>query len=184
MHAEPLSDDLCRAETVAILLIRVAGQSLAIRQTNIAEILPLPQLTRVPEAPPILRGAFHLGPELVLVLPMADLLGLTGPVEGTALYHHLVLIPWREARTRIAFLVDRVVEITQAQSRLIPSTASFNHCVEGDLRYEGALVPLIALPRLLAAQEEARLAAFAARARLREAAFASEAGDGTRDDVP
>lgn len=184
MCAAPLSDDSGPAETIAILLLRVAGQSLAIRRSDTAEILPLPQLTRLPEAPPILRGAFHLGPELVLVLPMADLLGLTGPAEGSALYHHLLLIPRREGRSRLAFLVDRVLDITEAPSRLIPGTASFNECVEGDLRHEGALIPLIALPRLLAAREEARLAAFAARARLREESFAAGAEPEPEGNAP
>jgi chemotaxis signal transduction protein len=174
MPDAPLADDPCSAETIAILLLRVAGQSLAIRLSDAAEILPLPELTRLPDAPPILKGVFHLGPELVLVLPMADLLGLAGPAEGIALYHHLLLIPRHEGRTRLAFLVDRVVDITEAPSRLIPGTASYNECVEGDLRHEGTLIPLIALPRLLAAREEARLAAFAARARLRAAAFVPE----------
>lgn len=174
----PPSDPEPTAAALPVLLFRVAGQTLAIRRAEVAEVLPLPRLTRLPEAPPILRGAFHLGADLVLVLPIAELLGLIGPAEGTPLYHHLLLIPGRDQRMRLAFLVDRVLDITEAEHQPVPAVTSFNNCVEGDVRQAGALIPLVALPRLLAAHEEARLAAFAARAAARLAAFAlpGEAG--------
>jgi chemotaxis signal transduction protein len=158
-----------------VLLMRVAGQSLAIRQQDVVEVLPLPRLTPMPEAPPIVLGVFHLAGEVVPVLPMAALLGLTGPAEGPPLYHHLLLLRKRPGRPRLAVLADRVTETVQAAATLPPRGQSFNDCVVGDIRLDGALVPVLTADRLLTAYECARIAAFAARLAEREAAFSPAA---------
>ncbi|HTI02469.1 MAG TPA: chemotaxis protein CheW [Acidisoma sp.] len=170
MSPAPLPDNPSDAP-LPILLCGTAGRQLAIRQSEIAEILPLPRLKVVPEAPPILSGAFHLGGETVFVLPLAELLGLSGPSEGSALYHHLLLLPPRAGEVRLAFLVERVMESVLAEPHLLAPGASFNDCVEGDLRFQGELVPLLNAGRLLAAEERARLAAFADRSLARGAGF-------------
>ena len=157
---------------IAVLLMRVSGQTLAIRQGEVVEILPLPRLAAVPEAPPIVLGAFDLGGELVLALRLASLIGLSGPSEGNALYHHLLLLPAQAGRPKLALLVDRVTDILKADPAVLPSGESFNGCVDGELRVEGAMVPLLAAERLLTAHEAARTAAFMARAAARQAAFA------------
>jgi chemotaxis signal transduction protein len=155
------------------LLLRVSGQVLAIRQREVVEILPLPRLAPLPAAPPIVLGAFHLAGEPILVLRLASLLGLAGPAEGDPLYHHLLLLPEQKGQPRLALLVDRVTDSLAADPTLLPPGESFNDCIDGDIRQEGALVPLVAAGRLLAAHEAARLAAFAARAAARDAAFAT-----------
>jgi chemotaxis signal transduction protein len=162
---------------VPVLLMRVSGQTLAMRQSEVAEILPVPHLAPVPEAPPIVLGAFHLGGEPVLVLRMASLLVLAGPSEGNPLYHHLLLLPEQAAgaageRPRLALLVDRATDIVAAEPTALAPGESFNDCVVGDVRVDGALVPLVSAGRLLTAHEAARLAAFAARAAVRADAFA------------
>lgn len=170
MNAAPLPDNPPDAP-LPVLLLRTAGRQLAIRQSAIAEILPLPRLEMVPEAPPILLGAFHLGGETVFVLPVAGLLGLTAEPEGNPLYYHLLLLPSRSGRTRLALLVERVTESALAEPHLLAPGGSFNDCVEGDLRYQGELVPLLSVDRLLLAEERARLAAFAERSLARGAGF-------------
>jgi chemotaxis signal transduction protein len=159
--------------SLPVLLLRISGQTLAIRQRDVAEILPLPRLAPLPEAPPVVLGAFHLGGEVVLVLRLAFLLGLSGPAEGHPLYHHLLLLPAQPGRPRLALLADRVTDSVTAEPTLLPPGESFNDCVDGDIRVDGALIPVVAAARLLAAHEGARLAAFAARAAVRDAAFAS-----------
>ena len=153
-----------------VLLMRVSGQRLAIRQREVVEILPTPRLAPLPEAPPVVLGAFHLAGEMVLVLRMATLLGL--PVSGEEpIYHHLLLLPDRPGRPRLALLVDRATDIVAAEPVLLPPGESFNDCVEGDIRLDGALVPMVTAERLLSRHEAARLAAFAARVTQRNAAF-------------
>ena len=152
--------------------MQVSGRTLAIRQREIAEILPLPRLAPLPESPPIVLGAFHLGGEAVLVLRMASLLGLPSAPEGNPLYHHLLLLPEHPGQPRLALLVDRATDIVAAEPTLRPAGESFNDCIDGEIRLDGALVPLVTADRLLSAHEAARLAAFAARATAREAAFA------------
>jgi chemotaxis signal transduction protein len=164
--------------SLLVLLMRVSGQTLAMRQQEVAEILPVPRLAPVPETPPIVLGAFHLGGEPVLVLRMASLLGFSGgsegrSAEGNPRYHHLLLLPERAGRPRLALLVDRATDILAAEPKLLPPGESFNDCVEGDVRLDGALVPLVSAERLLTAHEAARLAAFSARAAARDAAFAA-----------
>lgn len=162
------------AFSAPILVLRVAGHSLAIRQSDVEEILPLPRLTPLPEAPPILLGVFHLAGAVVLVLPLAALLGLAGPAEGIALYHHLLLLRPRDGEPRLALRVDRVTDILNAAPALLPPGESFNDCVEGDLRLDGGLVPLISGERLLTVYERTRMVAFAARQAERAEAFATD----------
>jgi chemotaxis signal transduction protein len=114
--------------SVLVLLMRVSGQTLAMRQREVAEILPVPRLAALPEAPPILRGAFHLAGALVLVLPMAPLLGLSQPAEGNPLYHHLLLLSEQprppggleNGRFRLALRVDRATDILRAEPTPLP----------------------------------------------------------------
>lgn len=160
-----------------MLILRVSGLTLAVRQGEIDEIMPLPHLAPLPEAPPIVLGAFRLGQELVLVLPLAGLLGLSGPSEGTALYHHLLLLPPIADRPRIAFLADRVTNLLHATLEPLGSGESFNGCVEGEIRLpSGELVPVIGTRHLLTAYEGERLRAFAARQAARDAVFAAGGG--------
>jgi purine-binding chemotaxis protein CheW len=161
--------------SLPVLVMRVSGQTLAMRQQEVAEILAVPRLVPLPEAPPILLGAFHLGGAPVLVLRMASLLGLSRPAEGNPLYHHLFLLPERPGQPRLALLVDRATDILAAEPTVLPPAASFNGCIDGDIRLDGALVPLVTAERLLTAHEAARLAAFAARAAARDVAFAAPA---------
>ena len=170
-----MPSDTLNDTSLLVLLMRVSGQALAVRQREVVEILPMPRLAPIPEAPPIVLGAFHLSGELVLALQTASLLGLSRPAEGDPLYHHLLLLPERPARARLALLVDRATDIVAADPTLLPPGESFNDCIDGDIRLDGALVPLVAIDRLLTAHETARLSAFAARTAIRDAAFAASA---------
>jgi chemotaxis signal transduction protein len=166
--------------SVLVLLMRVSGQTLAMRQREVAEILPVPRLAALPEAPPMVRGAFHLAGDLVLVLPMAPLLGLSQPAEENPLYHHLLLLPERPGALgrgglRLALMVDRATDVQRAEATLLPPGESFNDCIDGDIRLDGALVPLVTAGRLLTAHARARLAAFAERAAIHDAGFAPPA---------
>jgi chemotaxis signal transduction protein len=186
-----MPSDTPRPAFLPVLLMRVSGQTLAIHQQDVAEVLPLPRLTPLPEAPPVVAGAFHLAGEIVLVLRLAALLGLAGPAEGDALYHHLLLLhgspgeeaPGEEApgedaprRTLRALLVDRATDSASAESAPLPAGESFNDCIAGDIRIDGALVPLLSARRLLTADEAAALEAFAARAAARRMGLAGPDG--------
>ena len=172
MPQRGMRSDAPNEASIPVLLIRVSGRTLAIRQREVAEILPVPRLALLPEAPPVVLGAFHLAGDLVLVLRMASLLGFSDLAEGNPLYHHLLLLPEQAGRCRLALLVDRATDIVAADPTVLPSGESFNDCIDGDISLDGALVPLVAIDRLLTAHEAARLAAFAARAAVRESAFA------------
>jgi chemotaxis signal transduction protein len=154
-----------------VLLIREAGQTLAILQRDVAEILPLPRLSAVPGAPPILLGCFSLGQTAVFVLPLNSLLGLSGPAEGTALYHHLLLLQARDVGPRLALRVDRVTELVQAEPSGLTGRDTFNGCVQGEIRHGEGAVPLLSVPDLLTTYERERLFAFAARQSTRAALF-------------
>lgn len=159
--------------SLPVVLIRISGQTLAILQQEVTEILPLPRLAALPEMPPVVLGAFHLGGALVLVVRLASLLGLSRPAEGNPLYHHLLLLPEQPGRARLALLVDRATDIVAGDPTVLPAGESFNDCIDGDIRLDGTLVPLLTTDRLLTAYEAVRLTAFAARAAARDAAFAT-----------
>ena len=169
MSLSATTDDVSRP--IPMLLLRVAGHRLAVRRQEVDEILPLPRLTALPGAPPILLGGFQLARELVLALPLAGILGLTGAAEGASLYHHLLLPTARPGETCLAFLVDRVTDLATVTPRALSPGESFNGCVDAEVCIDGGLVPVIGLPHLLNAYEAERLAAFAARTATRAAVF-------------
>lgn len=140
----------------------------ALPREAVVELLPLPDLTRPPAAPRALVGVFNLGGEAV---PVVSLAALFGGADESSLYSHMLVV--RAGDRRTALLVDRVLDVAEAAPdavRPADEGDSLNGCVSAQLAHDGALIPVLALERLLLAEEKARLAdiAEAAQARIDE----------------
>lgn len=149
----------------AYLLLDVAGHSLALAQAAVREVLPLPHLHAPPATGGPLAGFMDLGGRAIAVLDLARLLRLRAAAVPDP-YAHLVLL----ADGATALLVDKVADLVRAADadvQPIDGERSFNGCMDARIAVGGRHHDRIDLPRLLTAEESARLAAFAEIARQR-----------------
>jgi purine-binding chemotaxis protein CheW len=155
-----------------ILLFDVSGSRCAIRRDAVRELLPLPRLWTPPSLPRPLAGFFNLGGLAVPVIRLDLLFGLPemkSSVEA-GLYRHLILVESQAERTITALLVDRVVDLAQADARGLSSVreaGTLNGCVEGELEVGGTLVHLLAVDKILFAEEQQALLALSRQAQNR-----------------
>jgi purine-binding chemotaxis protein CheW len=149
------------------LVFSAGGRRVAIAASTVAEVLPLPRLTRPPQAPGLLAGFLNLGGEPLPVLDVARLLDGPAPrPEATAedIYRHVIRLNRSVAgEASAALLVDRV-EAADARAEdeaAVEPDHSVNGVVAAQLRIDGAFVPVLDVSRLLLAEEQARLDALA-----------------------
>lgn len=147
-----------------LVLIELCGQRYALAQPGVREILPLPRLSRPPGLPRALAGFFSLAGVAVPVLALHRLLGLCaaeGAQREDGLYAHLVLVDACDGERPVALLVDRVLDarpVPKGRLGPVPPGDTLNGCVEAEAELDGALVPVLAIDRLLLAQERQALA--------------------------
>ncbi|MGY2048805.1 chemotaxis protein CheW [Methylobacterium sp. JK268] len=146
------------AGAAAFLVVDVAGTPCAVRREAVREILPLPRLWRPPGVPAALAGFFDLGGRAVPVLDVARLFGLAAEAEGRPmLYRHLLLVG---GEAPLALLVDRVADLVAVPADAVSPVAegtALNGCVAGEVRIGERLLHELAVPRILLAEERARL---------------------------
>ncbi|KAB0268715.1 chemotaxis protein CheW [Microvirga brassicacearum] len=157
--------------SLQILLFDVRGTRCAIRQGAIREILPLPRLWRPPSLPRPLAGFFNLGGSPIAVVRLDILFGLdeSKPTEDD-LYSHMMLVQRSGTERMMAFLVDRVVDLTHVDDRhLSPvgEAGAHNGCVEAEIDVAGQLVHLLSLEKILFAEERQTIAALERQAQVR-----------------
>lgn len=161
--------------SLQIIVFDVCGTTCALHRTTVREFLPLPRLWRPPALPRPVAGFFNLGGQAIPVLRLDVLFGLER-IEDSAeaeLYRHLILIDRFGAPGMSALLVDRVLDVASVEpSRLSPvdQEGSLNGCVEAEIAWDGRLVHLLSIERILLAEEEQALAELGRQAqnRLRE----------------
>lgn len=99
--AQPVDDE--RGDLTAVLSVVVADRRLAVRLTDIREVLPGRRLTRIPQAPPGLLGMMSARGELVTVFELqADASASAGPAHP----RWVVVVDGPHAP--LAFAVDEV----------------------------------------------------------------------------
>jgi purine-binding chemotaxis protein CheW len=147
------------------LLLSLGGLRCALPREAVREVLPLPRLWHPPGLPKPLLGFMNLDGAAWPVLDLARLFGLPGEAGSLedALYRHVLVANGPEP---MALLVDRVldlVRLTPGSFRPVAPERTLNGCVVAQLdlpgQPEGSLVHLLALDRILLAQESAALQA-------------------------
>lgn len=160
-----------RATTLVLIELRAVRYALT--QSAVREILPLPRLWRPRALPRPLAGFVNLAGVAVPVLALGRLLGPAHEDDEPAernLYAHLILVNGLEGKRPAALLVDRVLDVVPVPaSRLTPAdrAEALNGCVEAEVELDGSLVPLLAVERILLAEERQALADLSRRAQER-----------------
>ncbi|GGH06187.1 hypothetical protein GCM10007036_00450 [Alsobacter metallidurans] len=140
------------------------------------EILPVPHLQRPPEAPPPLAGFVDLSGGVLPVVRLAVLLGLEAGDRADPFYGHIIRLRRDVAARRIGLLVDRAVgllDIDPQALRAVPAEQTLNGLVEAEHSEDGQLTHVLALERLLLAEERAALDAWTRRAAARADAWSA-----------
>jgi purine-binding chemotaxis protein CheW len=155
--------------SLQILLFDVRETRCAIPRSAVREILPVPMLWRPPALPRPVAGFFSLGGTAVAVIRLDILFGSKDlpSSENPSLYRHLMLVGGTGAARALAFLVDRVVDVTVIDERqLCPvrEAGTLNGCVEAEIDMESHLVHLLSLERMLFAEEQQAIAALTEQA--------------------
>lgn len=145
------SDGAQAAATWSGLTFTVGGQCFVAPQADVAELLDLPQTTRVPCSQRWMLGVTSLRGTL---LPIADLAMLLGR-QQTVLSRDSRVLVLNDARIPLGFLVDRVAGLhrfTPADQRheLLDAHAAtpVDNCVLGGLVGNGQFWKVLALRKL------------------------------------
>ena len=70
-------------EASTFVVFALAGESFAVEIGRVREIIRIPRITWVPEAPRFVRGVINLRGSVVAVLDLAAILSLKSPVESS-----------------------------------------------------------------------------------------------------
>ncbi len=99
-------------ERVTTLGVQIAGRNWLVDMVDIAEVLPLPRLTRVPLTKPWFRGVANVRGNLYSVVDMATY-GHSGAASGDV--NNRVLLVAERYAFNAALLVDRVLGLRDAR---------------------------------------------------------------------
>jgi purine-binding chemotaxis protein CheW len=141
-----------------LLLLHVSQRTAALSTGEVERIAPMAELLVTPGLPSALEGLLNLGGELVPVLRLDRLFGLTPP-QQPGLRSMLLVLRGRKA----AILADGVSEILRVEDGdflAMSSADSFNGCAESAVQVRGEAVPVLAPARLLVEKEKQALAGF------------------------
>jgi purine-binding chemotaxis protein CheW len=159
-------------------LFDVVGRRCALRASRVRAALPLPRLSRPPEAPPALAGLLDLAGEILPVVRMAALFGEAVAPGEDPLDAHIVVLRGAGHKGDLGLLVERAVDVTECPLDAVQAmdpARSFNGLVAGEVTVQGSLVHLLDADRLLLAEEKLALDSFAQRAGERVAQWAGPA---------
>lgn len=104
-----------RSESLQLATFYVADMCLALDIGTIQEIIRDTKVTRVPHAPPQVRGVINLRGEVTTVIDLRQVLGLT-PLEATANTQTLIV---RSQGEPIGLIVDQVGDICAVETNAI-----------------------------------------------------------------
>lgn len=141
--------------TLDVLLFRLEREIYAIPSSNVREVVRFRSYTPVPGAPSTLPGILSQRGQIVPVVELRPLLGLTTD-EITRSARFVMVV---QGDVQMAMLVDAVLDLTKLPSdeiepapvALDPSRARF---LRGIARYEGLPVALLELDELIASLRE------------------------------
>lgn len=148
------------------LIFHLADRNYAIPSRCVEEIVPMAELSPVPGAPSFLPGFLDVGGELVAVISMRRLFGMSD--RERELYSPLVLL--KAMPQRLALEIDgvtRIADIDGADLVSLTEGNSLNDCAFAIARLDGCAVVILSPERLLLDEEEKRVFELAEQARQR-----------------
>jgi purine-binding chemotaxis protein CheW len=136
--------------TERLCVFRLQGRGFALPVAQAVEVLPAVDYTPIPLAPPLVAGLFNLRGELIPLLRLESLFGLSPRPPGRA-EQYLVT---RIGENRMALWVDRVVDIAPVEVEALGDLSPVAPYVRGRLEIGGTPTLLLDLDQIVQAAED------------------------------
>jgi purine-binding chemotaxis protein CheW len=132
---------------------RVGRETYGVPITNLHEIVRVPQITAVPDAPDYLEGVINLRGKIVSVLDLRKRFGQT----ATAFDRRTRILVVEHKGRLAGMIVDSASEVLKIpESEIEPAPAMMQEggldCVTGLGKYQGRLIILLDIDKILAVQ--------------------------------
>lgn len=158
-----MMDAAATGDGLAVVTFRLGGQAFGFGAEWVAEVVPNAWLARPPALPAMAAGLLDLGGTAITVLRGDLLLGL--PEQSFGLDASILVM--KGQRGRVGLLTGRVDGVRDLQSfryQPVDGDQNFQGCLRAQLVSDGFVVHLLDWPRMLGAEEQARLDEFQQRA--------------------
>lgn len=138
---------------IHIVGFRVGRETYGVPITSLHEIVRVPEITAVPDAPDYLEGVINLRGKIVSVVDLRKRFGQ--PSTGFNRRNRILVV---EHRGRLAgMIVDSASEVLKVpESKIEPAPSMMQEggldCVTGLAKYEGRLIILLDISKVLAAR--------------------------------
>lgn len=142
--------------TAKHVIFLLDGMHYAIPLANVLEILRLPRVTALPDVPEWLRGVTNLRGEVVSVVDLRVLLGLTRGDDSVS--PRLVVVRSLSEEITTGWVVDRVVGIRglvpeEIKPCATPAAGRITSFLQGLVNQDGRLVAVLDVDRILTSPE-------------------------------
>lgn len=146
--AEPPAAERVPGSVVEVIEFRLADEAYAVEAAHVAEVFPLAALTRLPCAPPFVRGIINVRGEIVSVVDLKRFFEL--PAHGISDLNKVILL--RDEQLVFGILADRVEGTGWvAEAELQPALPTFGDRRRDYLKGIAAGTRVVLdVPRLLA----------------------------------
>ncbi|MBU1118392.1 chemotaxis protein CheW [Patescibacteria group bacterium] len=111
-------DQDTKADVIQLVVFELDSEEYAVEITDIREIVRIPEITPVPDAPAFIKGIFNLRGQIVVVLDLEKKFGLKR--EHTKLFEHVVIL--ESGKSVYGVLVDTVLEVLRVSKKSIKNT--------------------------------------------------------------
>ncbi len=129
---------------LSFLVFDVSGKLFAFDLSNVREVVRVKEVTKVPKAPPFIKGVFNLRGQIV---PLIDLSKVINTNEGKC--REAIILSYDDELVGIAVeSVKGVVRITRDDVMSPPSDAS--EFIEGLIKWGDRLVSILNSEKILA----------------------------------
>ncbi|SFM96590.1 chemotaxis protein CheW [Thermodesulforhabdus norvegica] len=152
-----------REKTRQLITFSVSEEEFAVDISQVQEVIRLPNITVVPNAPDFIEGVIHLRGRIVPVIDLRKRLRLSRSAEPVSYDKYTrVLIILHEGKL-IGFIVDKVTEILKIPESAVRPTPELvlEHTgaeyFDGVVREDDRLIILLNLQRVLAPVEREQL---------------------------
>ncbi len=149
-HLEVEDDDWTELETKnRHLVLMVDDERYLISTSYVAEIIRLPEVTKIPDMPPYVVGVINQRGNVVLIMDLRVRLGRPAVEVG----RRSVLVIVEKDQSRVGVIADAVTDVVSVASDEIESVNEStngreNHIVNGMVRREGHVDVVLNVERL------------------------------------
>lgn len=133
-------------ESVPLVIMTVLDNMVAIPGCHVRELMPVGEIVSVPGTSELFLGVILVRGEIISVLHLAQLLGLTTTVAPRTPAHRVLMVVKEEMNTGV--LVNTVVDIVQIpKSAIQPKSATLDQTLarltEGEIVFDTKPVPIL-----------------------------------------